>query len=151
MCRSIPRASSFVGSRVPAERTTVYPVVAREGHEAPAFGRLVRDTRVAMKSVPAGDRRAELRCDKRHLVAVVTDHDIVFETTFAYPLGTRQRIRFTCRRCGRSTPEYDLDPARLRGLLKANPTQLRLQVNFTDVASAVPWRFDSPTHRVEED
>jgi hypothetical protein len=81
-------------------------------------------------------------------MGVVTGQEIhIAGALGAHLLESRTKIRCSCLRCPRSAPDYDLDPARLRRVLKDKGARLRVQVLITDVATEVDVRGTS-SHRV---
>ena len=91
------------------------------------------------EDVPTGQRRAEIRCPRRHLLGVVTQTEIV--AGWREPLSTsRKRIYCTCYTCGESRRAWYwlLDAWKLRAVLKDNPTRRRLNVPIETIARGGP-------------
>ena len=80
------------------------------------FGHRAGDDWVELASVPRSQRRAEVRCGQRHLVAVVSN-DMIMTGRAPVALSSSVVIPVRCRACQRSAPAYDLDPRALRGVL----------------------------------
>jgi hypothetical protein len=93
---------------------------------------------VDLASIPTQDRRAEIRCRKNHLMGVVTRDEIVTGGVVHPLLGATGTILTYCRRCSRTSPDYDLDRELLRRALDQNPRRRRLRIKVADVARVRP-------------
>lgn len=99
----------------------------------PRFGARAGDEHVPLSSVPRNLRRATIRCEKDHLVGVVTD-DELFLGGPPKSLRSTHRPVVRCPKCPRWTPDYAVEMPKLRTRL-ANSTVAPLKLRLAEVAT----------------